>query len=895
MSKSFPYNVVLTKSAEVAEKLFFDKDITGNTVNKRRLNSIYGGLSKEEIADTVIVSPFSNNGFISLINELPMGGGNKFVTLKMMETSTLLEKFLIPSNAQEELVFARFKKRIKNSLELDADTLDILKNIRPRFYLAYGIGDDVSQWSGPFIIDLIDANLTITSEGLRELELVFTPTLDTLGVFTNKIFKDEDLAQGRSVFDTNRTSSPSIETRSESTFELTESFIADAGNLRELNLDGDRWNFAIRKLIRQFISDKYSTVPKGNVLVLFNQDLDKDSSDKNAPFKRKKRTEFVTTPDFVSLYQDVLAEYGITSYYPLKPEVAKEIEEGKADYANRINKGLAQEGPAISKDIEKVLINKLPGTEGILPPGRAAPGRADVSDLIRVNNAILRAEEIILTRELTPDENKALNSLLVERDALLKNVKIEVKSKPIPLETAIINNFVEQVEKARASNQDLAMENSEVIVDDTKITLAFYADYVLSDIDDNVLESLRPLYKFFSKLKTKITEKFDPIFLEENDIKLTSLLKRHNLIEDSKAPVIILGDRDLINSLIYDNNFLPNNLGKTLSYSFKPKETKDAWFNYKKDLTATFYADKSRTSSMGEQVDFGPYVGFEKRIKDDSLIFMHNLKNSNVIDVSFDASPYKGELLNIANESTYRLLNQGLSTDEEQTLLDNTLKFNSLDYIAGRVRSQVDDLNDPSKIVKYLRGDKSSLSLLKQIGDSSAKDFLDLLIFKLKGQDVTHFKRRVPPGTVATYEANTLKKASSYILQATIKTLPFFNTNIFLGRHCLLVGAPNRVIGSPINRERGQLPEPAVFSNGYNIYGYKHVIEVGQAYSEFTLYQNGHGADAGDSMRITVAELLDIDMEPDSAVTGEAKDFITEINQVQVRVNGRNLLSGSKV
>jgi len=36
-------------------------------------------------------------------------------------------------------------------------------------------------------------------------------------------------------------------------------------------------------------------------------------------------------------------------------------------------------------------------------------------------------------------------------------------------------------------------------------------------------------------------------------------------------------------------------------------------------------------------------------------------------------------------------------------------------------------------------------------------------------------------------------------------------------------------------------------------------------------------------------------MEPDSAVTGEAKDFITEINQVQVRVNGRNLLSGSKV
>ena len=92
---------------------------------------------------------------------------------------------------------------------------------------------------------------------------------------------------------------------------------------------------------------------------------------------------------------------------------------------------------------------------------------------------------------------------------------------------------------------------------------------------------------------------------------------------------------------------------------------------------------------------------------------MHNLKNSNVLDISFDASPYKAELLNVANESTYRLLNQGLDTKEEQKVLDNSFEIYLVDYLAKVIRSQDDIKTDPSKIVDFLKKSDFTLNLIR--------------------------------------------------------------------------------------------------------------------------------------------------------------------------------------
>ena len=64
-----------------------------------------------------------------------------------------------------------------------------------------------------YSLDLIDANISITSDGVRELELMFTPVMESLTVFTNKLFDDYQYAQADSIFDTASTTEKIIRSR----------------------------------------------------------------------------------------------------------------------------------------------------------------------------------------------------------------------------------------------------------------------------------------------------------------------------------------------------------------------------------------------------------------------------------------------------------------------------------------------------------------------------------------------------------------------------------------------------------------------------------------------------------------------------------------------------------
>lgn len=886
MTRSFTYNVVLTKSKDVAQKLFFDVESSGRLVQTRRLSSIYTGLTKKEAADTLLVSPFKDSGFISMINEFPGGGAPRFVTIKFLESKDLLEKFLIPSNAQEELVISRFRKRIRNLSEVDNETLDILRKIRPRFYLSYGIGDDVSEWAGPYIIDLMDANLSITSDGIRELELGFTPTLDTVRVFTNRQFIDQDLSQGQSVFDTAITTSPTIEYKSILEAEIIpserklppivnnipglEAVDLVSPQLRPNNEEGDTWNFVIRRLIRRYLSNYYTTIPEGNVLVLFNQNLDVAATASNPPFNRKGYPGQL----FTQLYRDVLAEYGISIHYP-KRLVGKK--QKKDDVKSKIS----------LRNNAKLLRNNI--------------------RLEEINN-IFRDEANIKNISEKEFENLGIerDRLVAENKKIEDSVRIVSASKDLPSNSTdtglelrgIFKKKVEDRIVSYGSDFPLEMEVTEFEQPiDPRVVFGFYVDYIVSDVDSNILESLRPLYRLFSKLKTKTEEAFDPIIFEENDFRITNLLKKHSLIEDETAPVVIVGDRTLIRDLVYSNKELPD-LGSTVSYGgfakvselselipgvgalvtpftrdMTPARLKASWKSYKKDIQSNLYSRKVRTSSFKEQIDLGPFESFSKSIRDDSVVFMHNLKNSNVLDVSFDASPYKAELLNVANESIFSLLDQGLK--DNQTLLDNSLKMKTFDYLKGFLEKKNVDKNDIVRIIDVIKEDTTSIYMIRSAGldKTNAKDFLDLLLFKLQGNNLSNLVIKNPPGQTAKVAADTLRRASSYILSVDIKTLPFFNTVDFMNRHCVLIGAPNKIMGSKVFTGSDDSLTPAIFSNGYNIFGYKHVIDSGGAYSEFKLYQLGYGQFASDKMSMTTAELLGI--EDAQIVTTEFDDIRT--------------------
>ena len=75
MVKSYPYNIVLTKDPLVLEKIFFDK------IGRTSFSDVFSRLNATEKNEALIVSPRSNNNFISLDVNFPTkasGDGTKF-------------------------------------------------------------------------------------------------------------------------------------------------------------------------------------------------------------------------------------------------------------------------------------------------------------------------------------------------------------------------------------------------------------------------------------------------------------------------------------------------------------------------------------------------------------------------------------------------------------------------------------------------------------------------------------------------------------------------------------------------------------------------------------------------------------------------------------------------
>ena len=143
------------------------------------------------------------------------------------------------------------------------------------------------------------------------------------------------------------------------------------------------------------------------------------------------------------------------------------------------------------------------------------------------------------------------------------------------------------------------------------------------------------------------------------------------------------------------------------------------------------------------------------------------------------------------------------------------------------------------QIFNVLKTDKAFIQSLKDPSVSSINvvDFIDLVRYEFLSRDNKSIIQQVKGDRITKSNADIIRKVNSFVFSVKLRTLPFFNTNYYLNKQCLLVGAPNKVIGSTF--KSGETPPPSIFSNVYGIFEYKHVMTPTDAYSEFTLYQNG--------------------------------------------------------
>lgn len=876
MSVSYPYNILVTKNPKVAETIFFDN------LGRTSFTDAFSRLSPEEQEDSLIVSPRSNNNFVSLSLDFPQGGNtHKFVVLRMLETNELLEYFTVSKTGFEEVITQKLRTSIKLG-KTNSEILDQLRKIRPSFYFSLGIGDNIKEWSGPYLVQLIDVNFSITSDGVREVELMFSPLLASQLVFTNKLFNDTKLFQGGSLYDSGYNGRDAqVRVAYDGVYDFSvkqstkASMIKTTGRAIPWKSPSaeKEWNFVVRDLIRSYLS-KIAQVPKGNILVLLDDDfsyITKEPTNENR-FDSKGQIFNV-----YELYKDELLKLGFR-VNPTYDESGLETEENQKDLKNLeaqiqahsagINR-LKNKIAADTQELYDTLIKYSSVTTANKLKSRVADQNIDFSKYSPANFSLMDTFYSIAGRDITSEGDKKAKKLAetIRQDTKalnedIANISMEQK-KAKPAQNR--NKYVQ--DRYRSNPDFLNPDQKSNLVNLTKLIISIGGKIGQSDVDSNSLALLEPLTKIANVLKSEGNKPNDFTIFEEDNYKILKLLKESGVIADDQEAVLVFGREKVIKPYLYpaDTKELPS-LDLVESY-LTPEEVllrnnlfqKDGGSQipfeiYGRAYKTLFKSNITRTSSFNEKVDLGEYYNdYISNVEDGSLVFMHNVKNSNVISLSFDSSPYKQLLLDTATESAYKVLDEAL--DSGLISLDDSLDTSSLNGLVKEITLAVSsnsaDLRSGKKslydVLTTLTGNQRDrvIKILldaKDVNDNTNQaSFLDLVLYlalRSNGEgkpDVPNaavpISREVPPGKRLAEHADRLRKMAKYIVSVNIKTLPFFNNIDSFNRPCFLFGLSNFVVGSDLKK----VWSPSFFTNNYTIIGYKHVITAADAYSEFSL------------------------------------------------------------
>jgi hypothetical protein len=605
MSTSYPYNILVTKNPKVAETLFFDN------FGRPSFADNFSRLSPEEQADSLIVSPKGNNNFISLTLDFPKGGSkHNFVSLKMVETNELLEYFTVSKTGFEEVITQ--KLRINKSLgrTSSSELIDSLRKIRPSFYFAIGVGDDVSEWSGPYLCELIDVNFTITTDNVREVELMFSPMLASQLVFTNKLFNDTKLFQDASVFDSQYNGrSAEVRCAYDGTYDfsgrdedqLRRAKVVDTASLGT-NPIADRyrfaakgqpsakdgWNFVVRDLIRNYLS-KISQTPVGNILVLLDDDFS----------YIKKNSPGASTPGLFGLniferYRGGLNDLGfkVNPTWKEYSEQSEEVQGTKRNIEN-LEKIIENESAEIKGTKQRIAINVLQFFDLFLSTrpnlairnnwnrviNRAGGYGAGSSYAdVKYNPAVLPIVQLAV-KEITASDKDlgeggvtTLKILAQTIESERKDLKKRQENVEMTTEGGIgrKNKELKLTEEQFRTNPDyLTQAQKGELVDLTKLVISIGGKIRQQDIDSNTTTLLDPLAKITNKLGLDGNKPNDFTIFEENNFKILKILKQSGIIEDDQKAILVFGREAIIEKYLYPDSATAKQPSKELVTSYR--------------------------------------------------------------------------------------------------------------------------------------------------------------------------------------------------------------------------------------------------------------------------------------------------------------------------------------
>lgn len=805
MSKVFTANIFITNSRLAIEQVFFSKTKVTSA------QSLMNTLSKEDLANSFIMSPASNNGILNFEHNYMSGGGdappNTF-TFRMLETSKLLSLFLMDNDVMAQILSNRLKTFSKKygdtkvPFQKDENQLTALEvdGIRKKFYVAYGVGDDVSRWSGPHVAHLAGATLTNGKANERFVDIVLVPNDKSMigqpgsNKFADSFGYSDHIQRMDSVL------SYKDKVSARGSYTLT----SEHPDWRKPNLD-----LIWREVLRRYI-ESY-TGSRGNTIIAFPDSFG-----------------FMNLSPSVNLpFIAIPSKWNAMPFDPVKvTKPAWGIVSDKSDIRNKID--YLQEKLNIGLRTARTA-QKPPNTTALLGISTELEGGLDTSpeDKLRQLAQINPQASWDLQQEIAAEYHKIYRSVH-EGDRL----------------GWFSNFYIETVNNTKSTSKET--------FEHLYTPLVKFANWIRDDSNHNLSRAFN--------------------VMEETDIRLLKLWKQYGFIENDDEPAYIFGDTDFIQRCLHPepeknisnlgDNY-PGYLGEDFENSLKYLFTEQARdsevtregvpFEAKRELQA--YAGAFRDlykldDGQQEASDFefqsdldSLNLGKEviKELTRPDILLKHNISNPNVIQLNYNVDSYFAALMDLDVRPSLDWVALGstrLAVTKKSA--DKIIKDRTLTKIRELFKKD-ESINITKVVDKIFRNSKNLLALSK---DEDFRELLDMDHMELAGyisflvnfdaiKSNEESKLKVTtsnPERIASIRASMYSKIRRYLNTVTLEALPFFNRAATFGKTVALVGKTGGIIGGD-EGNRSLAP----YTGLYTVAGFTHVISPGDIHSEFQL------------------------------------------------------------
>ena len=145
-------NVIITKDFNTMESIFFGPTNVGS---KKGLTEILEDVKGD--SKTLLCAPGTNDSLLELDFNMPQRSHSQsYINAKFIESKELIEFFLLDASPVESDFNMMYELFSKAGIPLNESVGKLNK-----YYIAFGTGDDLSEWAGPFAITLGAANIVL--------------------------------------------------------------------------------------------------------------------------------------------------------------------------------------------------------------------------------------------------------------------------------------------------------------------------------------------------------------------------------------------------------------------------------------------------------------------------------------------------------------------------------------------------------------------------------------------------------------------------------------------------------------------------------------------------------------------------------------------------------------